>query len=90
MPRRQQSAPASPPSGSRVSAALRSREPGVILGAAWVLAPRAAWGNCCLMAVLVREAKPLRVDSTFSAERFAGFAEAPAWCGYPGAAKVHN
>ena len=46
-----------------VSAALRSRvagegraswgDPGCCLGAAWALAPRAAWGGCCLTAVLV-------------------------------------
>ena len=71
LPRRQKSAPASPPSGPRVSAALRSRDagegraslgdPGCCLGDG---AP-ASVGGCCLMAVLVREAKPLRVDSTF-------------------------
>ena len=36
----------------------------VILGAAPVVAPSQAWGGCCLMAVLVREAKSLRVDFT--------------------------
>ena len=80
MPRRQKSAPTSPPFQRRVSAALRSSDagegrvslgdPGCCLGDG---AP-ASVGGCCLMAVLVQRSETIKITCRlhFSAERFVG------------------
>ena len=60
MPRWQKSDPTSPSTGSRVSVALFSRDAGEgraslgVLEWSWVTAPPWKWGNCCLIAILIR------------------------------------
>ena len=38
---------------------------GVSLGAAWVLAPVAVWGDCCLIAVLIKVEFPIYMNEKF-------------------------